>query len=125
MKRLIFILMVSFGIPACIPINGGGNPGPKIKAKLIRITCASIVIQIQDSNFYYLGEQWSDIFSPLTVMIDNAVRVSNLCEFPTNVINTGDIFYFQIASNPRNDCIVCAMYDAPPHKQVAVKNITQ
>ena len=123
-KFLIFISICTLFVCACIPTApGGGISGTRIKAKLIRTTCASIVIQIQDSNYYYLGEQWSDISSPLTVMTEHAVAVSNTCEFPSGQISVGDLFYFDINSNPRNDCVVCAMYDAPPTKKVAIKNI--
>jgi len=127
MKKTVFILFISsLLISACIPnVPGGGISGTHIKAKLIRTTCASIVIQIQDSNYYYLGEQWSNTMSPLTVMTEHAAAVSNPCEFPADQINVGDLFYFDINSNPRNDCVVCAMYDAPPTKKVAVKNIVR
>lgn len=123
MKKLIFILMVCFGITSCIP-TGGGNPTGRIKAQLIRTTCASIVIQIQDPNYYSLGEQWSDIFRPSFAPYEHVVSVSNTCEFPSS-INEGDVFYFQIDTNNSNNCVVCAMYDAPPTKKVAVKNITR
>lgn len=125
MKKLLFVVVISSLLAVgCIPNAPGGSiSGTRIKAKLIRTTCASIVIQIQDSNYYYLGEQWSDISSPLTVMTEHAVAVSNTCEFPSGQISVGDLFYFDINSNPRNDCVVCAMYDAPPTKKVAIKNI--
>lgn len=123
-KGSVVVIILSLFLASCIPPPPVGGT-TRIKAKLIRTTCASVVIQIQDPNYYYLGEQWSDMFSPLTVMIDNAAQVSNPCDFPTDLIDIGDIFYFEINTNPRTDCVVCAMWDAPPTKTVAVKNITR
>lgn len=124
MKKAIFILMICFGISSCIPNGGGGTPTGRIKAQLLRTTCASIVIQIQEPAFYSLGETWSDIFRPSFAPYEHVVSVSNTCEFPST-INEGDIFYFEINTNTNNNCVVCAMYDAPPTKKVAVKNITR
>jgi hypothetical protein len=125
MKKIAVLLsLIAVMLTSCIPTPPIGGT-TRIKAKLIRTTCASIVLQIQDPNYYYLGEQWSDIFSPLTVMTDNAVKVSNTCEFPSDIISVGDVFYFEINTNPRTDCVICMLYDAPPTKSVAVKNITR
>ena len=118
MKRVIFILLLSLGMSACIPTGGGPGPSTKIKAKLIRVTCASIVIQILDSPYFYLGETWSDSGTPATTY-EHAVKVSNPCEFPSTIA-VGSEFYFRINTHPRTDCVTCAMWDAPPTKQVAV-----
>lgn len=112
-----------FGITSCIPT--GINPNGKIKAQLLRTTCASIVIQIQDSNYYYLGEDWSDIFRPSFAPYPHSVSVSNTCEFPSADIAEGDIFTFEINANPGQNCVICTLYDEPPKKQVAVKNVTR
>ena len=124
MKKVIFILMVCFGIASCIPTGGGGTATGKIKAQLLRTTCASIVIQIQDPAYYHLGETWSDMFRPSFAPYEHSVSVSNTCEFPSSIVE-GDVFYFQLDTNNSNNCVVCAMYDAPPTKQVAVKNVTR
>ena len=123
MKKLLIIVLLSFGIAACIP-TGSGSTNTRIKAQVIRITCASIVIQIQDPNYYSLGETWSDIFRPSFAPYEHAVSVSNTCEFPSNLVE-GDLFYFQIDNNNSNNCAVCTLYDAPPSKKVGVKNITR
>ena len=123
MKKLLYIFLVISAITACIP-SGGGTTNTRIKAQLLRTTCASIVIQIQDPNYYSLGESWSDIFNPSFAPYDHTVSVSNTCEFPSNLVE-GDIFYFQIDNNNLNNCVVCTLYDAPPTKKVAVKNITR
>lgn len=122
MKNVIIALVVCFGIASCIPT--GVNPNGKIKAQLLRTTCASVVIQIQDSNYYYLGEDWSDIFRPSFAPYPHSVSVTNTCEFPAS-INEGDVFYFEIDNNNNNNCVVCTLYDEPPTKKVTIKNITR
>jgi hypothetical protein len=117
MKRVIFLVLISLGLSACIPPVGGGG-GNRIKAKLIRVTCASKVIQILDSRYYYLGETWSDTQTP-PVTYEHVAKVSNLCEFPESIA-VGSEFFFKIDTNPQNNCAVCALWDAPPTKEVAV-----
>jgi hypothetical protein len=116
MKRAVFLMLISLGGIACIPPVGGGST--RIKAKLIRVTCASKVIQILDSNYFFLGETWSDTQTP-PVTYEHVAKVSNPCEFPESIA-VGSEFFFKIDTSPRNDCVVCALWDAPPAKEVAV-----
>jgi len=91
------------------------------KGKVIRITCASYVIQVVDQDF---GEdQWTDSMGGGQTY-DNVFRVSNKCEIPATY-KTGDSLYFDLNNpNYRDDCVVCAMYDAPPQSKFHIKNIS-
>ena len=120
MKKLS-IIFISFLFYACIQLPGAGsNNNQRIKAKVIRITCASTVIQILDESYFNLGETWK--MEGTTNTYEHIAAVSNKCEFPYS-LSEGDEFYFKIIneSDARNDCAVCMMYDFPPSKGIYLK----
>jgi hypothetical protein len=92
------------------------------KGKIIRISCASYVIQLltQDS----LGEdQWRDSTSAGLNVYDNVFNVSNKCDIPGNY-KAGDIIYFDLENPGTSNCVICMMYDAPPKTQFKIKKIS-
>ncbi|MDB5228182.1 MAG: hypothetical protein JWN78_2375 [Bacteroidota bacterium] len=117
--KIALLIMLSVLLFGCTPLsNGGGTAGPKIKGKVIRITCASTAIQILDAASFSLGDTWvkgSDT-------IEHAAYVINKCEFPDN-LTAGNEFYFRVitAAQARNDCAVCMLYDFPPSKGIYLK----
>jgi hypothetical protein len=92
----------------------------RIKAKVIRITCATTVIQVLDPAHYNLGETWT--IEGTSNTYEHVAVVSNKCEFPSS-LKDGDEFYFkQISENDAsNDCAVCMMYDFPPSKGIYLR----
>jgi hypothetical protein len=119
MKHIFFILVTFILLLSCSP-KTVVQQQQGIKAKIIRITCASAVIQILDKNYYSLAEDWTEKGTENT--IPNAVSVSNKCDIPQNLKN-GDEFYFELASkeNTNQLCIVCKMMDYPPKKSIYIK----
>ena len=106
---------------ACIQVPGTANTNSqRIKAKVIRITCASTVIQIEDSTHFDLGERWTTEGTSNTY--DHVAVVSNKCDFPST-LKEGDTFYFVLIneSEAGKDCVVCMMYDYPPSKGIFLK----
>ncbi len=91
-----------------------------IKAKLIRQSCASTVIQILDKNYYTLGENWTEMGT--NKVVENAVAVANKCDMP-ETIKVNDEFYFKIVpkESTNQECIVCMMMDYPPNKSIYIK----
>jgi hypothetical protein len=92
------------------------------KGKVIRISCASYVIQLltQDS----LGEdQWKDSTSGGSTVYDNVFNVSNKCDIP-DTYKVGDIIYFDLENPGTSNCIICMMYDAPPKIQFKIKKVS-
>lgn len=118
MKNL-FILLAALLSASCIqlPNTGNGNTATRVKAKVIRITCATTVIEVLDAAHFDLGETWTKQGTSETY--EHVAVVSNKCEFPAT-LKEGDEFYFrQINKNDaRNDCAVCMMYDFPPSKGI-------
>jgi hypothetical protein len=92
------------------------------KGKVIRVSCASYVIQVLNNDF---GEdQWKDSTANSQTVYDNVFNVSNKCAIPDSY-KTGDVFYFDIENpNHRDNCVVCMMYDAPPKMTLRIKNIS-
>lgn len=117
--KITAVIILSVLLFGCNPLsNGGSSTGPKIKAKVIRITCASTAIQILDASSYSLGDTWVNGNDT----VEHAAYVINKCEFPDN-LTVGSEFYFRVitASQARNDCAVCMMYDFPPSKGIYLK----
>ncbi len=123
MRKIAYILFVSTLFTACIQVPNGNNNttnGQRIKAKVIRITCATTVIQILDTAYYNLGETWT--INGTSTTHEHVVVVSNKCEFPAN-LSEGNTFYFKPISEAEanNNCAVCMMYDYPPTKSIFIK----
>ncbi len=118
MKNL-FILLAALLSVSCIqlPNAGTSNSTQRIKAKVIRITCASTVIQVLDSAHYNLGETWT--IEGTSNTYEHVAVVSNKCELPST-LKEGDEFFFKVIneSDARKDCVVCMMYDFPPSKGI-------
>lgn len=125
MKKLS-VLLISVLLFSCakLPNKGSSNSAndsnQRIKAKVIRISCASTVIQVLDPAYYNLGETWS--MQGDEKALDHVAVVANKCELP-ETLKAGDEFYFKIIpeSEARKDCVVCMMYDAPPSKSILLK----
>ena len=93
-----------------------------IKVKVIRISCASYVIQVLNNDS--IGDdQWTNSMQGEHHTYDNVFSVSNKCKIPATY-KAGDIIYFNLDKPEASDCIVCMMYDAPPKTQFQVKNIS-
>lgn len=125
MKKLFYFILASVLLSACtqVPIGNGNNipsNGQRIKAKVIRITCATTVVQILDSNFYNLGETWT--VNGTSTRYEHVAVVSNKCEFPANLTEGNEFYFKQInEADANNDCAVCMMYDFPPSKGIFLK----
>lgn len=94
------------------------------KGKVVRITCASYVIQVLSADIG--DDQWTDSMGTGQNTYDNVFQVSNKCDIP-DTFKSGDTLYFDL-NNPdppnRNNCVVCMMYDAPPQAKFRIKNIS-
>jgi len=93
-----------------------------VKGKVVRITCASTVIQILDNDT--LGvDGWLDHYGGNNIYYDNVFSTANKCDLPSN-LNQGDIIWFTIDSPNGGRCMVCAMNDDHPGLMFNVKNIS-
>jgi hypothetical protein len=87
-----------------------------LEGEVIRVTCASTVVQIKNSEKY--GEDgWSNQMATGDVTYDNVFKVENVCKLN---LEKGKSFQFKIISLSQNDCIQCALYDAPPKVSYAI-----
>lgn len=94
-------------------------PSGCLQAKVVRVTCASVVIQVLNNDS--IGEDgWTDTFLNKNVRYDNVFTASNPCRIDSQY-KTGNVFYITIGNPAASDCIVCALYDAPPKISYEVK----
>jgi hypothetical protein len=119
MKKIIFALaLVPFFAFQCKK----DNLNKCLKGKVIRITCASYVIQVLNDNS--IGEdQWKDSFAQEEKVYDNVFTASNKCKIPLSY-KAGDIIFFNLDKPNPDDCVICTMYDAPPQVKFQIKNIS-
>jgi hypothetical protein len=120
MKKVIILLCVTLILLSC---KKEGEQ-PIIKGKLVYRSCATIVVQILDSNYYSAAQDtWKESTSKQEYQ--HVFAVSNQCSFP-NSIAIGQEFKFQIVSeDPKNkDCVLCALWDNPPQKSHLIKVIS-
>ena len=95
-------------------------PSDCLQAKIIRVTCASTVMQVLNNNS--VGDDgWLDIFNN-NASYDNVFSVSNSCHIASEH-KVGDVVYIKIGKPELSECIRCAMYDAPPKSSFDVKTI--
>jgi hypothetical protein len=94
-----------------------------LQAKIIRVTCASTVMQVLNNNS--IGEDgWSDSIGSNGTTYDNVFSVSNKCKIASEH-KVGDVVYITIDKPQPSDCVICMMYDAPPKVSYDVKTIGQ
>lgn len=119
MKIVIFSI-ITF-LVSCTPKNTmlQVSKNEYLKGKMIRLSCASAVIQIIDDK-QNIGEEWTEMGTERK--ISNAVNVLNKCELPAS-LKAGDEFYFKIIneSEAKQNCIACMMMDYPPQKRIYIK----
>ena len=117
-KLLLLVAIVPFFAFQC-----ARNSGNKCLAgKVIRITCASYVIQVLNDDS--IGDdQWKNSMQGEQDTFDNVFNASNKCNIPSSY-KAGDTLYFKIDKPQPSDCVVCMMYDAPPKAQFDVKNVS-
>jgi hypothetical protein len=117
-KELIFFLfIVSQSFFGCEKIDM--LDGSVLKGEVIRVTCASTVVQIKNAEKY--GEDgWKDEMATGELKYDNVFKVENICKVN---LEMGKTFQFKIISLTQNDCIQCLLYDAPPKVSYAIEVI--
>jgi len=96
--------------------------GKCLKGKIVRITCASIVIEVL--NDHTIGEDGWKGTMPIGTSYNNVFKVANKCDLGDS-FRVGDTLHFTIAEPGKEDCIVCAMYDAPPEVKFAIKDVSK
>ena len=98
------------------------NTDKCIQGKVIRISCASYVIQVLNNDS--IGEDgWKDSMQGQQTTYNNVFTASNKCEIPPS-FKPGDIIYFKLEKPEPSDCVVCMMYDAPPQTQFQIRNVS-
>ena len=109
-------LLVFFALAAAMPAlsskcNKTHKPDEYLQGKVIRISCASYVVQVLNNNS--IGEDgWKDQ-SNNNAQYDNVFAASNPCKLPAGV-KAGATIKFKLSPAKANDCITCMMFDAPP-----------
>jgi hypothetical protein len=118
MKNVVAALLIIPFIASCE--KKCHNDG-YLTGKVVRISCASYVIQVLDNN--NIGQDnWKDMFDN-NKEYDNAINASNKCEIP-DFIQKDNIVSFRISySQAPNDCVICTLYDSPPNVYVKVEDI--
>ena len=115
MRKYFLILAIPFFAFKCDKNKANGEC---LEGKVIRITCASTVIQI--TNKTDIGtDNWKDGMNGANQTYDNVFSVTNKCQLPST-LKVGDAINFKIEKAKPTDCIVCMMYDAPPDAQFHV-----
>lgn len=112
---LIFMILGIFGF-ACKNKNDNC-----IKARVVRVTCASFVVQVlnKDSVGNY---GWRDIRG--NTVYNNVFRVANSCKI--GKWSKGEEIYFTLKDSAlSSDCIACMMHDSPPGKSYEVVNVSR
>ena len=93
-----------------------------LKGRVVRITCASYVIQVLNNDS--IGDdEWKNSMQGEQTSYDNVFSVSNKCKIPVSH-KAGDTIYFNLDKPEPSNCVVCMMYDAPPKTQFQIKNIS-
>jgi len=93
-----------------------------IEGKVIHKSCASVVIQVTDSTYYYLTqENWQR--TAKSVIYNHVFMVRNSCNFLEQGLNQGDAFRFKIIKNEAGNtgCVQCLMYDNPPNASLSIE----
>lgn len=113
-----YFLLLIFIIASGIFCNS--NKPVCLKAKVLRVSCASFVVQVlnKDSVGSY---GWKDVAGH--GVYNNVFTVANSCKI--GKWGKGEEFYFNISDSLQSgDCMACMMYDAPPEKSYTIVNVS-
>lgn len=119
-------LFVFFALAASMPAlssrcNQSHKPDDYLQGKVIRISCASFVVQVLNNNS--IGEDgWKDQ-SNNNAQYDNVFAASNACKLPAG-LKAGTAIKFKLSPPKANGCITCMMYDAPPTVKFDINDLT-
>ena len=91
-----------------------------LQVKVIRITCASTVLQVLNNDAVG-ADGWADIYNN-NARYDNVFSASNACHIPSEY-KVGNVLYVTVGKTGVNDCVQCALYDAPPASSYEVKTM--
>lgn len=121
MYKTLFVLLATPLIAAQCGDRKNANNPTCLEGKIIRSTCASVVVQVYNNDT--IGEDgWKDMMGSDTAKTyDNVFSVVNNCKLPAD-IKPGTKFYFTVEKPQPSDCVACMMYDAPPKTQFDIKN---
>lgn len=119
MKKLLFIAAIVPFLAFQCDKNGGKTGW--LEGKVIRLSCASFVVQITDNK--NIGEDgWKDMTDNDKVY-DDVITASNKCEIPGSAKKDAVIRFKLESPKQHNDCAICMMYDGPPKTSYEIKNI--
>lgn len=98
-----------------------------VKAKLVYSSCATIVVQVEDADYYYLSQsRWQRTSSDQSY--ENVFMVRNSCSFiKSNNFAVGEEFYFKVVPDPikNTGCTQCLMYDNPPTARLSIEVVNK
>jgi hypothetical protein len=115
MRQTLLFFIVLFVFMGCKP-----SEPPCLKAKVLRVSCASFVIQVlnKDSVGSY---GWKDVSG--NGVYNNVITVANSCNI--GKWSKGEEFYFTLVSSPQSgECMTCMMFDSPPEKTYMIENVS-
>jgi len=114
MKSYLFLL----ALPLLMSCEAAETDnGPKLQGKVVRITCATTVVQVTDSEQF--GEDgWSDMMGASGSKYDNVFWVENICRLN---LTLGQSFSFRIIEPKQNECVRCLLWDGPPNIAYAIE----
>ena len=118
--KLLFILMA-------LPVLATNCKKEKdkndyLEGKVVRWTCASFVMQVTNDDS--IGEDgWKDIMSN-NKQYDNVITVNNFCKESALTQKALVTFRFKIKKAEVNDCVMCAMADAPPTEKYDLTDVS-
>lgn len=115
---MVAVIMLSLFTMSCEKENRAAC----LKGKVIRVTCASTVIQVLNSET--IGQDgWVDTFNNSNTSYDNVFTVSNTCKIPQALMKD-DEFWFSIGPKGDANCVICMMLDYAPSVQYSITDIS-
>jgi hypothetical protein len=140
MNRILNMAILLIGVIACnttqktaianpkkaaeqVTENGAKDAENICKVKVLRISCASLVVQLLDAAYYSYGEEWAPYNVRMKEAYKNVVTIANKCVVPDD-IQENDILQIKLiaeAESNQKRCVACMLMDYPPSKKVTVK----
>ena len=122
MKQTILTLAGIAMITAQCGVNQKQPSKDCVQGKVIRISCASYVVQALDRDT--VGQDSWKNGTDTTTIYDNVFDVANKCKLPGD-IKAGDTIYFTLHPTQPSDCVSCMMFDAPPTVKYDLQDVSK
>jgi hypothetical protein len=124
MKKVLSVVMAASFMMACKSTKSPGEQGELTGKLVISELCNHYVVSLESGSLdtAKIAASWVDEKRKAT--FSNAFSVASKCSFAQAGLKEGDVFTFEVSSQPTEEnCMQCMAYYPIPERSLYIRNI--